>query len=399
MDRSILLTGATGFLGGHLLLYLLKHTDAAIYCLARRKPAFSTADRLRRRLTEILAASVAGDPRFQVNLDSEWSRVHVLEGDLRQNRLGLTVEQDDSICVDEIWHVGAEIDFSEQRRHAIFETNLKGILHILEFARTHGNPTLNYVSTAYVCGTRFGSIPDEPIDGQFPTNNAYEESKRAAERAVLSAYTEGDLPIRIFRPSIIVGHSRTHDVDKASGMHAYLLGLFQTKEAIDLRIPDHFERVPMTFLVGDDATLNLISVDHVVEAMYRIACRRETIGEIVHITNPYPTDLPKLLQVLEDVLVPKVETSSDIGRLNPIDLLVGEKTKPFRPYFLNNKLFDCSKMLRFLNLPAEVFRITESAKRQLVQRSFDFHLSNPRRQALRHRLATTAALPHDMRFQ
>ena len=399
MNRGILLTGATGFLGGHLLLYLLKHTEATIYCLARRKPAFPTAERLRRRLTDILAGSVAGDLRFQVNLDREWTRIRLLEGDLRQRRMGLTGDRYDALSVDEIWHVGAEIDFSEQRREAIFETNLNGIRHVLEFARSHGHPFLNYVSTAYVCGERFGCIPDEAADERYAANNAYEESKRAAERAVLQAHAEGHTAVRIFRPSIIVGHSRTHDIDKASGMHTYLLALYRTKEAVDIRLPEHFENVPVTFLVGDDATLNLISVDHVVETMYRIAHRGETAGEIVHITNPYPTDLPQLLHMLADVFDAKVNTTSEVCRLNPIDKLVGENTKPFRPYFLNNKQFDCSKMLRLSSIPAETFRIAEPVKKELLRRSFEFHLSDPRLQALRRRRMKASGSSSIRRFQ
>ncbi len=398
MERGILMTGATGFLGGHLLLYLLKHTEATIYCLARRKPAFPTADRLRRRLTDILVGSVAGDPQFQVSLDREWARIRILEGDLRHSRMGLTGDQYDDLSVDEIWHVGAEIDFSEQRREAIFETNFNGVRHVLEFARSHGNPFLNYVSTAYVCGERFGCIPDEPADERYAANNAYEESKRAAERAALQAHAEGHTSVRIFRPSIIVGHSRTHDIDKASGMHTYLLALYRTKEAVEVRLPEHFENVPVTFLVGDDATLNLISVDHVVETMFRIACRGETAGEIVHIANPYPTDLPQLLHMLADIFGAKVNTTSEARRLNPIDQLIGENTKPFRPYFLNNKQFDCSKMLRLSGIPAENFRIAEAVKKELLRRSFEFHLSNPRLQALRRRM-TAGASSNSQRFQ
>ena len=111
----------------------------------------------------------------------------------------------------------------------------------------------------------------------------------------------------------------------------------------------------------------------------------------MHITNPYPTDLPQLLHMLADVFDAKVNTTSEVCRLNPIDKLVGENTKPFRPYFLNNKQFDCSKMLRLSSIPAETFRIAEPVKKELLRRSFEFHLSDPRLQALRRRRMKASA--------
>jgi len=78
-----------------------------------------------------------------------------------------------------------------------------------------------------------------------------------------------------------------------------------------------------------------------------------------------------------------------VGRLNAIDLLVSEKTKPFHPYFLNNKQFDCSKMVRLSNIPAEAFRIAEPVKLELLRRSFECHLSDPRLQVLRRRRVST----------
>src|SRR5437879_1940543 len=90
MKRDILLTGATGFLGGYLLLFLLRHSDCRIYCLARRKNNLDTAERLRDRLSGILRGSGDHDSRFFMDLDREWSRIVVLEGDLRYSRLGLS---------------------------------------------------------------------------------------------------------------------------------------------------------------------------------------------------------------------------------------------------------------------------------------------------------------------
>jgi thioester reductase-like protein len=371
--KKIFLTGATGFVGGHLLLFLLRQTNAEIYCLVRPKKNIGAEERLRARLSTIMRESVTGDRRFLVDLDREWSRITVLEGDLRTDRFGISDSRYRELSASEIWHVGANIDFADHRKERVFETNVQGVRRILEFAHSCEHACLNYVSTAYVCGQRDGIIPEDRWDEQYPSNNVYEESKRIAEREVFAAHDRFNLRFRIFRPSVVVGHSRTLAVDMSSGLHTYLLAMFKMKESVESRMPDYFSGNPLRLLMEDDATLNLICVDHVVDLMYRFSSREDTIGNIIHLANPYSTNVPELTRMLPAILGIPVETQADPQQLNTIDSMLNAQMAMFRAYLLKDKQFDFTK-LSLTGLSPESFRLSEHSKQELLRRSYEYHL-------------------------
>ena len=109
-----------------------------------------------------------------------------------------------------IIHSAANISFSENERTSIWKANVEGTLQMLALSANLSDvASFNYVSTAYVAGKRVGLIRED--DDRLPEfNNSYEESKRTAEGLVREHCSAYGLPFRIFRPSIIIGDSRTH---------------------------------------------------------------------------------------------------------------------------------------------------------------------------------------------
>jgi thioester reductase-like protein/pimeloyl-ACP methyl ester carboxylesterase len=386
--KKILLTGGTGFLGSYLLLYLLRNSDSVVYCLARKKNNVSGAERLGKKLDDMLAGPLSADPRFAIDFKREWKRVVVFEGDVKYQHLGLSSQDYAKLRTDEVWHVAADIDFATHRQKQIFETNVQGTRHVLEFIRDRDLPLLNYVSTAYVCGQRAGRILDEEVDEKYPANNVYEESKRIAEREILGAHRGDSLRFRIFRPSVIVGHSQTLEIDSSSGLYSYLAVLLRLKDNIESRMPEYFHHNPLRLLFDDEITLNLICVDQVVQTMCQIAARELTMNQILHIVNPYPITLSKYMRTLPPILGITVSNEVNEERLNPVDAMLNAQTNIYGSYLKNDKRFDFDKMIRFSGAPKERFRINDATQEELTRRVYTHYMNDQRTRRKRLRSVT-----------
>ena len=117
-------------------------------------------------------------------------------------------------------------------------------------------------------------MEDDLEEGQR-FRNAYEETKYEAERLMRRAMEY--LPISVYRPSIIVGDSRTGEIDKLAGPY-YLM------YAIMLAPPN----VPMLMPGKGDKPLNMVPIDFVCEALWAISQRKDTAAQTFHLTDPNP---------------------------------------------------------------------------------------------------------------
>ena len=199
--RRILLTGANGFLGAHLLLELLRRGRAHVVCLVR---GTDDADAERR-----LAEGLAG---FDLPWNAEIRRrVTVLAGDIRQPRLGLSDERWEALArdVDSIVGVAAAVDFV-RGYVSLRQTNVLGPLQLAELAMTGRTKPLHHISSIAVFNevgiTSMGE--DDPvahIDGLYA---GYDKTKWAAEAALRRAREHG-LVVTLLRPGGIGGHTKT----------------------------------------------------------------------------------------------------------------------------------------------------------------------------------------------
>jgi thioester reductase-like protein len=199
--RRLLLTGATGFLGGHMLLDLLRHTDAHVDCLVRA-PGREAAERR-------LGASL---DRFGLPWHTEIRRrVTVVPGDLREPRLGLTDERWDELAaeLDAVVGVGAAVDFLRGYR-SLRATNVTGALTLAELAATGRPKPLHHISSIAVFNqVGIASMgEDDPLARIDRLVAGYDRSKWAAEAALRRARDRG-LLVTVLRPGGIGGHPRT----------------------------------------------------------------------------------------------------------------------------------------------------------------------------------------------
>ena len=246
--RHIFLTGATGVLGTELVPRLLhEHADARITLLLRPGP-----DRF-----DSLRALAVGD------------RMDAVVGDVTVRGLGLDeiTRRELARSVTHVVHGAAttRLDAPAEVARAV---NVDGTLRVLAFAETCRRLALfAHVSTAHVCGDREGLVREPELWRGQGFLNPYEESKCRAEFEVRRRSLE--IPVAVFRPSIVVGHSRTGRVSSFASLYSPLR-----------RIADGaIRRIP----AAADASLDLIPVDRVAAAIARLTTSSRAIGEVYHL--------------------------------------------------------------------------------------------------------------------
>ncbi|GAA2425332.1 SDR family oxidoreductase [Streptomyces macrosporus] len=242
-----ILTGATGFVGSHLLADLLSDdTTGSVYALARGNSRHSAVERVHKAL-EVAGHDLAHDRR----------RMTVVESELTEPLCGVapgSTPRGDGPLV--FWHLAASLQWRRGLRERVFRTNVDGTRHALELAASLGADLFVYVSTAYTCGTLHGDVP-EALHRPPAFSNVYEESKNAAEHLVAEFGGPRSL---ILRPSVVVGTSHDHRPSGSyTGLYGYLSELRKFREMLG----DSDESVRFT---ADRSTrISFIPVDHVVE--------------------------------------------------------------------------------------------------------------------------------------
>ena len=252
-DEVLLITGATGFLGRHLVCLLLdQNPDISLVLLIRDKPGQSG----RQRADSFLP------PQHR-------SRVRVFSGDVSLPNLGLDPASLRQLNaeVTRVIHSAATVRFDHTLDEAR-KVNVEGTRHILDFAAASRHlRSFAYVGTAYVAGERDGLVLESELAIGQSYRNTYEQTKSEAEALVRSQLDT--LPGIILRPSIIVGDSRTGVTSSFKMMYwplkIYARGLWRT-------VPGY-----------PDAVLDIVPVDFVANAIASAAFNDSALGKTLHL--------------------------------------------------------------------------------------------------------------------
>ncbi len=350
MNRSIVLTGATGFLGAFLMAGLLdRGYDVTV--LGRPSNGTGLAERL-------------SDLARWFGIADTGERLIALEADFSKNRLGLDATAYGRLCATacKIIHCVSDTNFAERNRAQAMATNVNSLLPLLDLAADAKVVHLYYVSTAYAAGMHEGICMETPITTDRFTN-VYEESKARAE-GIITRYCENrGVPFSILRPSIVYGHSKTGSALKFKALYYPVKSILCIRDIFLKDIVEHGGArsgqwgvrlgddgilcLPLAICLPNRGSVNLIPVDYFVESALCIM-EHSGSGGIYHITNDNPPDLPTLLEYAERFLGlrgihAEWEPPGRNHTLNPAEELFDRFIQQYRPYLSDRRTFDRSR--------------------------------------------------------
>jgi NAD(P)-dependent dehydrogenase (short-subunit alcohol dehydrogenase family) len=251
---SYFVTGATGFIGRHLVERLLER-EGDIDVLVREGS--------RGRLDELIAGW--GQP----------DRIKPVIGDLQQPNLGV----DDAWIaehkgkIQHFFHLAAIYDMTvEDERNE--ELNVGGTRNAVQLANALEVGVLHHTSSVAAAGLFKGLFREDMFDEGQKLPSAYHRTKFESEKI---AREESTVPWRVYRPAVVVGNSQTGEMDKIDGPYYFFKAIQKLRSMLPQWAP----------LVGPElGYTNIVPVDYVAAAMDHIAHQPDLDGQAFHLTSP-----------------------------------------------------------------------------------------------------------------
>jgi len=304
----IFLTGVTGFLGAFLLNELLQQTQADIYCLVRAANVEEGKQKIRRSLESYLVWD-----------ESQSSRIIPVVGDLSQPLLGLSEVQFTALArkLDVIYHSGAWVHHAYPYS-TLKAANVLGTQEVLRLASqikikpVHFISTISVFSTAGAAGVKLVQ-EQSSLDISIAPEGGYAQSKWVAEKLVTIARDRG-LPVSIYRPGRISGHSKTGAFNPNDFFYRLLIGCIQLGS-----VPER------EFFDG------LAPVDYVSKAIVYLSRQQESLGKAFHVLNQELLDLKILFNVVRSFGYPLQQVSDEQWQIELMKIAENFPNHPLYP--------------------------------------------------------------------
>ncbi len=285
---SYFVTGATGFIGRNLVERLLQR-EGTIYALVRAGS--------RGRLEEL-----------RTGWGADGARIVPIAGDLAQPGLG--VDEEDLVAmrgeIDHFFHLAAIYDITADAESQEI-ANVEGTRHAIELAGTVEAGCFHQVSSIAAAGLYRGVWREDMFDeAQRLDNNPYFRTKHESERLVRD---ECQRPWRVYRPGIVVGDSRTGEIDKIDGPYYFFKALQRLRRVAPAWLPT----------VGiEGGEINIVPVDFVAAAIDHIAHQPGHDGRAFHLTDPNPRSAGEVINIFAKAAdAPQMTVRLDHGVTEP----------------------------------------------------------------------------------
>ncbi len=332
--KRLFITGATGYLGAFILESILTNTSANVYCLVRADTPAKGMERIKNNLEKSL-----------IWKDAYRRRIKPVVGDLALPNFGIPDEKFELLAkyIDAVYHCGSIVNFAYPYSF-LKKTNVEGTKEVIKFSTCRRIKHLFYVSTIGVFEQSDLSFSrDISENDELPDPEGlffgYSQSKWIAEKIMLKAMEEG-LPISIYRPGSVLGHSVT-GVSNLDDLVNVIIKVINRVGAI----PDV------------DFHENGLPVDVVADTIVKLSFMPESTGRRFHIINPkdvavkdmidyylsYGYRMPVLpYRKWRDLLIKKAESDD---YLLPYVSVVEKELSTMDGSILPNFLFDNTRRL------------------------------------------------------
>ncbi len=250
-------TGATGFIGKRLVKTLLARRGATVHFLVR-----------------------PGSEGKLAALYDFWgttrARAIPVSGDLTAKKLGVASDALKALKgkVDAVYHLAAVYDLSADEESQI-KVNIEGTRNLCEFAKAVDARHVHHVSSIAAAGLYEGVFREDMFEEAEGLDHPYYMTKHESEKIVR---TECKVPWTVYRPAVVVGDSKTGEMDKVDGPY-YFFKLIQRMRQI---LPPWFPSIGL-----EGGRVNIVPVDFVVAAIDHIShSRHATKGKCFHLVDP-----------------------------------------------------------------------------------------------------------------
>jgi NAD(P)-dependent dehydrogenase (short-subunit alcohol dehydrogenase family) len=257
-------TGATGFIGKHLLPLLLAR-GGQIGVLVRH-------------------GSRARFAALRERLDPSGERLVAVIGDVHEPVLGVSAADKERLRGATVFHLAAVYDLRASEDESE-KANVTGTRHVVDFANEIEARGLHHISSIAVAGHYEGLFTEAMFDEGQQLDHPYYRTKFDSERIVRS---DAQVPWRVYRPGIVIGSSETGEADRTDGPYYAFKLIQEMRDAFPQWTP---------FIGPEGGPLNLVPVDFVAKAIDRIAHQPGLDGRAFHIVDPDPLSLGDAINV------------------------------------------------------------------------------------------------------
>ncbi|MCX8005782.1 MAG: SDR family oxidoreductase [Burkholderiaceae bacterium] len=259
-------TGATGFIGKRLVKKLLQRRGSVVYFLIRA----GSADKV---------------PALLEYWGVDAKRAIAVHGDLKDKYCGVAAAEIKALKakgIEQFHHLAAVYDLGADEESQI-AVNVEGTRNVVQLAQAIGAAHFHHVSSIAAAGMYEGVFREDMFDEAEGLDHPYYMTKHESEKIVRR---EAKMPWTVYRPALVVGDSKTGEMDKIDGPYYFFKLIQRTRQLL----PPWF---PMVGLEG--GRVNIVPVDFVVDAIDHIAHKKDIERKCYHLVDPEPKRVGDIL--------------------------------------------------------------------------------------------------------
>jgi thioester reductase-like protein len=359
-----LVTGATGFIGRQVLRHLLA-ADRSVIAIARPREDLSAYSRVLRAVDHLPAGH----------------QLEVIDADLTHPQNGLTPALLNRLrdTVETVLHCAGDTAFFPSDRDQFRAGHIDGPLALL--AALHGGrlQRWGYLSTAYVCGKRSGTVFEGEGDVGQDFHNPYERVKLDAETSMRAAGNRLGIDVRVFRPSVVVGPAP----ETVGGQPSNLFFIFIRMMEALARLSHRFD-VRLRIEGAPTARFNIVPVEYVAQALVALAEHPDGVGKTFHlVVSQAPLQEAMLAMIADYFGLPGLSIvdacRTPLTKPSALERQVARLQAPYRDYFTQDVHFDdcvARALLDRLDVPRPI--LDAQAVRRLIDQALQCPTSQGR---------------------